>query len=719
MNRLPVCVVVAAVAMLIAFPSAGAAQSGLQLRVASNPRPEMVSGGDVLLQVDLPAGVAPRDVRLTLNGADVTGALRADQPARALTGLVMGLGSGPNTLVATAGRATSRLMVVNHSIRGPVFAGPKEQPFVCQTQEFKLMVGGTLGPALDADCSVATRVDYVYRSTAGGDLKPLPDPKTPPDDLATATVLGRTVRYIVRIETGTINRGIYQIAMLHDPAREPAPDFATHPAGWNGRLIYSFGPGCNGGWFRQGASTGDIDDDGLLRQGYAVAGSSLNVYSNNCDDVLAAETMMMVREHFIEAYGVTKAIIGFGGSGGSYPQFQIGDNYPGLLDGLFTRRSFPDVGVAQSVSQGDARLLKHYFDRLATVPYTDEQKRQVAGYGVLATMTVLSDDAGRIHPTEFCPKVLPRELWYDAVKNPKGARCTVYDHAVNAYGRDPRTGFARRPVDNVGVQYGLTVLNSGVISTAQFLELNEKIGGFDHDATIGPARSVADPAALRQAYRTGRVMFGGGGLATTPIVDYRAYTDDLPEGNSHIRVHSFSMRERLRKANGHIDTHVMLTDDSKWGNSTEAPVLREGLRQLDAWITKLSEDTSGDSKIVKLRRAKPADLVDACWTRDGSPQKVAETAVPWSGRCEALYPATKLPRMVAGGPIANDLAKCQLKPMTAGDYKVPFTADEMTRLRQIFPAGVCDYSKPGVEQQPPAGVWQSFGAPPLGATAAR
>jgi len=30
-------------------------------------------------------------------------------------------------------------------------------------------------------------------------------------------------------------------------------------------------------------------------------------------------------------------------------------------------------------------------------------------------------------------------------------------------------------------------------------------------------------------------------------------------------------------------------------------------------------------------------------------------------------------------------------------------------LPAIFPTGVCDYSKPGVEQQPPLGTWLDYG----------
>lgn len=41
---------------------------------------------------------------------------------------------------------------------------------------------------------------------------------------------------------------------------------------------------------------------------------------------------------------------------------------------------------------------------------------------------------------------------------------------VNVYGRDPATGFARRPFDNVGVQYGLAAFNAGAIPFEQFAD---------------------------------------------------------------------------------------------------------------------------------------------------------------------------------------------------------------------------------------------------------
>ena len=154
-----------ALAILLTSSSIATAQ-GLQLHVVSNPRPDFVSGGDVLVSVVLPSGTQPSAVRLSLNGSDVTSALRPDTAGRSILALVKGLNDGSNVLVATAGKATSKLTVVNHPNAGPVISGPHEQPFVCETDTFTLMSGGVAGKPLDADCSIATRVDYVYRSTA-------------------------------------------------------------------------------------------------------------------------------------------------------------------------------------------------------------------------------------------------------------------------------------------------------------------------------------------------------------------------------------------------------------------------------------------------------------------------------------------------------------------------------------------------------------------------
>jgi hypothetical protein len=37
--------------------------------------------------------------------------------------------------------------------------------------------------------------------------------------------------------------------------------------------------------------------------------------------------------------------------------------------------------------------------------------------------------------------------------------------------------------------------------------------------------------------------------------------------------------------------------------------------------------------------------------------------------------------------------------VSRSDYSVKFTTGEWAELQQTFPAGVCDYAKPGVDQQ--------------------
>ena len=44
---------------------------------------------------------------------------------------------------------------------------------------------------------------------------------------------------IVRVERGTINRAIYQTAILHDPNTDPAPSWQVPPSAWNHRWNHS------------------------------------------------------------------------------------------------------------------------------------------------------------------------------------------------------------------------------------------------------------------------------------------------------------------------------------------------------------------------------------------------------------------------------------------------------------------------------------------------
>jgi hypothetical protein len=214
-------------------------------------------------------------------------------------------------------------------------------------------------------------------------------------------------------------------------------------------------------------------------------------------------------------------------------------------------------------------------------------------------------------------------------------------------------------------------------------------------------RATGDPEAIAAAYRTGRLTSGQGGLSGVPIIDVRPYRDQMPNGDFHLKFHSFSLRERLRKANGGFANEVMLT-----ASATDRSVTAYATAKMDEWLTNLEKDSSKGPVSAKVVRAKPADLNDTCFLPGG--ERVTESQTFGGGRCNEAFRAFPSPHMVAGGPAANDVLKCALKPVDFSEYHADFSAAEKERLKSIFPRGVCDFSQPGVGQQQLGGTWLTF-----------
>ena len=74
-----------------------------------------------------------------------------------------------------------------------------------------------------------------------------------------------------------------------------------------------------------------------------VATSSLTDHGTNANDMLGAETLMMVKERIAEKYGPIRYTMGDGCSGGSIMQLNIAAAYPGLLDGIQPNCTYPDT----------------------------------------------------------------------------------------------------------------------------------------------------------------------------------------------------------------------------------------------------------------------------------------------------------------------------------------------------------------------------------------
>jgi hypothetical protein len=668
-------------------------------------RAAMVTGGDVLILGSVLEGTSLPDPGGLPDGRHLTvvvegGSSSGLQGAGMTTyGMVTGIKDRATVKawVSTRPDDVATLALTNHPISGPVFSGPHQSPFACTTVAFGL------GPALDADCSAATKYRWYY---VGKDkqVHDLPDPKNVPADVDTTNGPG-SPDFIVREEKGVINRSNVVIYVLDpSPSGQPASPWASGRT-WGRRLVYRFGGGC-GSFFGQGQSRTNAFDLELLRKNYAVTTSSLNTFQTSCNSVLSAETTMMVKEHFVEAYGPPDLTIGDGGSGGAIQQLQIAQNYPGLLDGITPSLPFPDV-VTLLPSVTDCGLLDQYWPTAAGRTFTDAQQAAVEGF--LATKTCDNWNSaflGVIDPHDGCDPSLVTKT-YDKGVRPNGVRCTFQDSNVNIYGRDPITGFARRPLDNVGVQYGLEALRGNTISMEQFLDLNANVGGYDGDGTRQAQRTKGDVEAIKAAYATGQVAEGGG-LVDTPILLRNLYTDAL--GDIHDWFRAFSLRDRLTGADGVLPPNVVIWTaentnvDLNAALAGEASLGNEPVFAMDTWLTAARGDGSVRPSLEALTKSRPNQAHDRCVLngRITYGDRVFDT-----GPCHDFFVLHGDARTAAGAPRRNDILKCELMPIDVNAYGTPLTDAQAARLGIIFPDGVCDWSKPGVGQVPLT-TWPTF-----------
>jgi hypothetical protein len=711
-----------AIGVLCVTPVAAKQDKGYGIEAVST-HANLVTAGDVLLQINYKHDNKNHPLSITLNGHDVSGAFHPGSDPDTLIGLVAGLTLGKN-VVRVQGNGSSgikdeTLEITNYPITGPVISGPHQTPYVCETS----FLG--LGNALDTDCSAPTRVDYFYRSTTTNSFQPYNVAGSRPPDLATTTTNeGNTVPYIVRREMGTINRAVYVVAILHDPSG-PLPTVYTRTPGYNGRLVYSFGGGCQAG-YHQGRSVGGLTaasnnlEDGqvgyqdyFLSKGYAVIAGSLNVTGTTCADVISAETAMMIKEHFIEEFGLPRYTIGAGGSGGSMQQHLLGNNYPGLLDGVMPGRAFPDQ-MSFLNPLFDCELLVHAIGNSA-LTWTQAQKTAVAGMQDFGYCVSNGTRYPNLRANNCNATSVPAALVYNPVTNPGGARCTYQDNMVNIFGIDPSTGFARRPFDNVGIQYGLGALNAGAITFDQFIDLNAHAGGHDIDGNVIANRTVGDPTALKTAYQTGRVNEFGAGLTSVPIIDVRSYLDFVQSGGAvdvHNSYHSGVNRARLIAANGNADNQVIVTVQSTGtlggdtGSSTSplAIVSRRLFDLMDQWLANIADDDGPGAPAQKVVRNKPAALVDSCY--DASINRITNAS-----QCAQMFPYYKDPRLVAGALATDDVFKCALKPIDAADYNPPLNAAQLASVSSVFPSGVCDWKATPAGKVPLADTWLAYPVP--------
>src|SRR5437588_473845 len=577
--------------ILAPVPVKGAttASNLIVIKALSN-RADLVSAGAALVEIVLRGAVSAAGLVVTVNGRDISSGF-APRPALGgrILGLVTGMVVGPNQLVARdSGAGGAQLLLTNHPVGGPIFSGPQILPWFCSSG------------ATDAQCDHPTQYAYYYRSTNPlvSGFQPY-DPSQPAADVAsTTTDQGKTVPYIVRVETGWQDRDQYQVAVLFDPTKPWTP-WAPQP-GWNHKLLINHGASC--GMQHGEGQAPDVLNDEALSRGFSVMSTALDNNGHNCNLIVQAESLMMAKEHLVESYGEIRYTFGTGCSGGSLTQYQVADAYPGIYQGILPQCSYPD---AWSTGQ------------------------------------------------DVC---------------------------------------ANRALDNVGVLYGLQALRSGQISPAQFVDLNSKLGSDDINYNWQPGRVAADAPSLPTVYRSGAVNEATF-LNQVAIIDR-----PLDNVEIHEEFRSFAARARMDHAYGGHGNQVIW-----YGLGTDEP---DPLLSMDRWLAAVEADHSGQSLTQKIVADRPADITDRC--------EVGSQGFPTESACQQLVGPYEGTRAAAGGPFAEDVIKCQLKPLVASDYfPVLFTSAQWSTLQQTFPKGVCDWSKPGVGQQPALG-WMTFQGGPGG-----
>lgn len=725
---------VAALAVATMVPFAAPANAdGVVVIESVSVRGDLVSGGDVLLRVTVPGGASVTDLSLTDDGDEVADPVVEQADGSGLV-LLTGLDAGDNEVRAELpdGRGAT-VTLTNAPQSGPVFSGPLIEPWTCSN-------GST-----EPDCSQEPTVTYHYRpegalpgapsvpvGAAPGSLQPY-DPANPPSDVATVTTdEGNEVPFIVREEVGTSLRDQYRIAALWDPAQGDAPDPTAENPGYANKLVLTHGASCDTSY--QGGSAPNVLFEDALEQGFAVASHALDNAGHNCNLVTQAESLVMTKEMVAERFGPITYTIGSGCSGGSLVQQQVANAYPGVYQGILPQCSFTDAW-SSAQQYVDYVGLREYLEGPGTFEtgILPAQWPSIFGHANPANQITFTESIPNSgEPTRSCPGV-PEEDVYDEDTNPDGVRCTLHDYMVNVFGvRDD--GKARRPISNVGIQYGLSGLLAGLdptlyggdptrppLSPSQFVALNANAGGYDIDFTRTAERTVADPVAMERVYRSGAVNTGAH-LDQVAIIDLGG-----PEpGAFHDVYRKYSMRDRLVREHGTSDNQVF------WEGQTpllgDVSFVDDAIRAMDDWLAVVEADDRDVPLAQKVVDAKAEAGIDhRCVAADG-------LDVPLEV-CDATVDPTifSSPRIEAGGgdPLVgftDDRLDCELMPIEDHDYAGQsfadvFTDEEQATLREAFPDGVCDYSKPGKGFQA-AVTWLTYqdasgnvvyGGQPLGA----
>ena len=310
--------------------SALAADDNHDIVVLSN-RADLISGGDALVELNRAAAhPSLRSGGMSRIQASLTACRRTIcsrfAPMGGICGLVKGLNVGdePSDRAGTRQGAPKSSSPITPSAdryspaRRCSHGSARRPPLSPESGNIPASnASGLTTVALDSQCNIATEYKLFYRTTTPGCSNALPDPSPPtpaptnncfkpytlgstPADLAmTTTTTGLTVPYIVRVERGTINRGIYDIAVLFDTTQMQPWTPVAPQAQWNRKVVYTFGAS-TGQPRLQFRSEQNWADDSALSRGFMVVDNSLTDSLYNSNRIVVAETLMMMKENIVD-----------------------------------------------------------------------------------------------------------------------------------------------------------------------------------------------------------------------------------------------------------------------------------------------------------------------------------------------------------------------------------------------------------------------------------
>ncbi len=644
-----------------------------------------------------------------------------------------------------------------------LYAGWNQYPFFCMTDEsglgqplvdnqdgygvpvYPTAANGDIQSDNDPvgyskDCMINTRIDYYYFDIEQEKFVPL-TPLISMSKIKHIELAGNLEPFIVRLERGTINRFIYGLAMpvgsagMKQARQGRTTEFTSGL--WNQKLVYYFGGGSGIG-FRQGKFNVrkflDRQKDALAK-GYALAASTGNVTSYTYNMLLAEDTASRVKKQFVARYGDPLYTVGLGGSGGAIQQYLIEQNNPDILDALIPQYSYPDM-ITQTIYALDCDLIEHYFavrdagnerwqsfnNRQAilglstsdeySVPYPNLRALNLLMAGVAPTWQEGSSECVNgwfgLSSLVHNPKMPYLKPYYTAEVIDQ-VNWSYWQDMVQMFGEDNQ-GFGLSTWDNVGVQYGLSALTSGVIDVEEFIHLNQQIGSWVEqddmqdekliwafskklpvwlsmwgrhnieDVEAGVAkRRAGSLKAIEQAYRYGQVFLG---KVTDPVIDIRHYLDESLD--MHHSSASLSARMRFYEQKQHWDNQLI------WIAHKDVDITMLALQAIDEWMLAKQQGLQ-----------KPDSMQDSCFDQDGD--VIADGPGVWDGEwndkppgaCTGVYPFYKTSRIAAGDSFSGRIFKCQLQSVESAIESGIYGAVDMTphkaQLEYIFPQGVCDY----------------------------